>query len=309
MRVCYHIQSHKLPDQVHRLVSRLTGSDPGCIVLVSHDAAGTPLDADKLRALGDVHVLAATGGYGDYSHLDRYLESVEWLRRHDVDFDWFTNLTGQDYPVVAPREVSKFLQTSEADGYLGNFPVLSPTSPWGVRRGRDRYYFRYRRVRELTTRQRGVLRGLQVINRAQPIVRVNASYGLSVGLRTRTPYDDAFVCYGGSFFATLRQECVEFVADYVATHPEVVRHYRGVLAPEESLLQTVLVNSGRFRLSGDNKRYFDFSQSAYNHPRTLTVDDLDAIVASGDHFARKFDATVDSAVLDQLDARMSLPQR
>jgi hypothetical protein len=309
MRVCYHIQSHKLPAQVHRLVSRLTESDPGCIVLVSHDTAGTALDVTKLCALGDVHVLPATGGYGDYSHLERYFDSAEWLRRRDVDYDWFTNLTGQDYPAIAPLDTRRFLEASDQDGYLGNFPVLSSGSPWGTRRGRDRYYFGYRRLRQLTTRQRGILRGLQVINRAQPVLRVNVSYGLSVGVRARTPFDDDLICYGGSFFATLRRTCVEYVADFAASHPQVVRHYRGVLAPEESFLQTVLVNSDRFRLSGDCKRYFDFSQTTYNHPRTLTINDLDAIVASGAHFARKFDMTVDSAVLDQLDAHMSLPQR
>jgi hypothetical protein len=309
MRTCYHLQSHTLPRQVHRLVQRLTESDPSCVVLVSHDVAGAALDETVLGALGDVHVLPTTGGYGDYSHIERYLDSVEWLRRRDVDYDWFANLTGQDYPAVSPLEARRYLQESDQDGYLEYFPVLSARSPWGARRGRDRYYFRYRRLHELTARQRGVLRLLQVVNRGQPVLRVNASYGLSVGLRAGVPFDDDFVCYGGSFFATLRRSCVEYVADFAADHPNVVQHYRRVLAPEESFLQTVLLNSGRFRLSNDCKRYFDFSQSRFNHPRTLTSADLHSITASGAHFARKFDMTVDSAVLDLLDVRMSPPQR
>lgn len=309
MRICYHLQTHKLPCQVHRLVSRLVTDNPDCIVLVSHDVRGAPLDVDALRRLGDVHVLPASGGYGDFSHLQRYLDSVDWLRRRTIAYEWFVNLSGQDYPACPGWRARQLLEGSTADGFLEHFPVLARRSPWGPRRGRDRYYFRYRRLRELTERQRASLRGLQAINLLQPLVRVNASYGLSVGVRTGVPFHDDFACYGGSFFATVRRACAEYLLDFASAHPMVVRHYRHVLAPEESFLQTVLVNSGRFSLVNDCKRYFDFSATRYNHPRTLTADDVPSIVDSGAHFARKFDASVDQQVLNQLDARAVADQQ
>jgi hypothetical protein len=49
----------------------------------------------------------------------------------------------------------------------------------------------------------------------------------------------------------------------------------------------------------DNLRYVDWFKEP--GPAVLTVDDLDSMLASGKLFARKFDTTVDAAVLDRLD--------
>src|SRR5688572_31975267 len=36
-------------------------------------------------------------------------------------------------------------------------------------------------------------------------------------------------------------------------------HYRGTMSPEESMVQTVLLNDGRFRLVDDDLRYVDYA--------------------------------------------------
>ncbi len=306
MRVCYHIQSHRLPHQVARLVRRLTETTSDSLVLVSHDVAGEPLDVAGLRRLGDVHVLPARGGYGDFSHVDRYLDSVRWVREHAADVDWFANLTGQDYPVQPLRNIEAHLASTEVDGFLEHFLVPSADSPWGMRRGRDRYYFRWRRLGQVSGRTRDIARALQAVNLVQPWGRLNTSYGVSIGVRVRTtPFSAGLRCYGGSFFCTLRRACVDHVLDFCERRPDVVEHYRRVLAPEESFLQTVLVNSGRFRLVDDCKRYFDFSGTRYNHPRTLGIADLNRALASSAHFARKFDTGRDPEVLDRIDEHLA----
>jgi hypothetical protein len=105
VRVCYHGQSHRAPEQVLRLVTTIRRLSPGSIVHVSHNAAGEPLGAvgGELRRLGDVEVRLDAGGYGDFTHLDRYLACVDWLRSEGLDVDWLVNPTGQDYPVSCSR--------------------------------------------------------------------------------------------------------------------------------------------------------------------------------------------------------------
>ena len=66
----------------------------------------------------------------------------------------------------------------------------------------------------------------------------------------------------------------------------------------------MLANSG-LRLHPDNRRYVRFEPGSPN-PRVLTLDDLDAALASGADFARKFD---DPAVLDELDRRLTSSPR
>ena len=54
----------------------------------------------------------------------------------------------------------------------------------------------------------------------------------------------------------------------------------------------------------DSKRYIDLSASRNNHSKTLGIADLDAMLASDAHWARKFDPEHDEAVLAALDERV-----
>ena len=63
----------------------------------------------------------------------------------------------------------------------------------------------------------------------------------------------------------------------------------------------MLVNSGKFTFEPDSKRYIDLSASRNNHSKTLGVADLEAMLSSDAHRARKFDPEHDSAVIDALD--------
>ena len=117
------------PAQVARLVRVITEGSPDAIVLISHDAAGPALDVAGLRALGNVHVLLHEGGYGDFSHLDRYLAAVDWLDANGIDYDWLENLTGQDYPLRPIAEIEDALAATDSDGFLQYSPVFPERVP------------------------------------------------------------------------------------------------------------------------------------------------------------------------------------
>jgi hypothetical protein len=58
----------------------------------------------------------------------------------------------------------------------------------------------------------------------------------------------------------------------------------------------------RETVENENLRYIDWSREPA--PAVLGRSDLDAMLASGKLFARKFDASVDPDVLDLLDAHI-----
>lgn len=300
--VCYQVHTHRAPGQVERLVRRLTEGTRDGVVLVSHDVRGEPLPVRRLERLGDVHVLPAEGGYGDFGHVDRWVDAVRWLSAHGVGYDWMVTLSGEDYPLLPVTRIERELATADVDGFLECFPVFGAESHWPMRRARSRYLYRHRRLVAPATQGpvRAALRVARGVNLLQPLVRVNATYG-TVGMRTRTPLGPAFPLYGGSFWVTLSRRCVEHVVSCYETQPAVVAYFRGTLAPEEVFFQTVLRAAGRFTFDADPKRYFDFSGDRAR-PRLLGMRDLPALRASGAHFARKFDGSHDSDVLDALDA-------
>ena len=315
VRVCYYLQTHTRPAQVNRLVELIKAGSPDCVVLISHDASRPPLDVGWLEAMPGVHVFTEPGGYGDFSHLDRYFAAVDWLDAHGVEYDWLENISGQDYPLRPIAEIERTLATTDVDGFLLYAPVFPDQAPPGADPGSGkqlcapwdaamRYQFRHWWFGQPAPAKQRWLRPLMALNLVQSRVRLSLAFS-TIGLRRRnTIFTDDFVCYGGWFFCTLSAACARYARDFARDNPDVLGFFRTVLAPEEVFLQTVLVNSGKFTFEPDSKRYIDLTASRNNHSKTLGLADLDAMLASGAHWARKFDPEHDEAVLDLLDQRI-----
>ena len=305
MRIAYLVQSHRGPEQLLRLVRTLRTGSPGSLVHVSHDERGTPLDGGVRAAfddLGRVLVRADRGGYGDWSHVARWLRAVAELRDRGEPVDWVTNLTGQDYPLRPLRDVEADLAAAEGtDGFLEHFDVFGPDSTWPAARARSRYLYRHRRLAALSPTAARRLRPLQAVNRVQPWLRLHVAYGLTVGVRRPSVFTPSFRLYGGSAYSTLRWPVALRVLERAETDPALVAQFDHGLSPEEAFTQTVLCNDPELRLSGASRRYFDFRGSQLNHPRVLTAADLPRALASGADFGRKFDLSADPAVFDRLD--------
>ncbi|NJL79248.1 MAG: hypothetical protein HC917_11080 [Richelia sp. SM2_1_7] len=118
-------------------------------------------------------------------------------------------------------------------------------------------------------------------------------------------FDKNFTCYGGSYFATFSWKCTAHLYSFVKENSRILDYYKKTFIPEESLIQTVLVNSKKFNLYNSNYRYTDFINSRHGHPRILNNQDYSVITKDNIYFARKFDMTVDSVILDRLDRRVS----
>ena len=301
--VAYHLETHRDPEQVERLVRRLREQAPDSPIVINHDVRGEPLDRSRLERRWSAVVVDGEGGYSDLSHPRRWLQTVAWLNDHDVSFEWLSNLSGQCYPVRSLSAVHDELAASDADAFVETFDTADPlSSTWGLRLADTRYRFAHRRVAALSSAQMKALRPVQVVNRVQPWVRVTTATGLTVGRRVRqTPFDDGLVLRGGSFFTTLRRAAVEHVVRFTTDRPEVMTHLGQCLAPAEVFFQTALGTSATLRVVNDCRRYFDFSRTRYNRPRTLDLSDLPKVLASGKDFARKLDLTRDPELFELFD--------
>ncbi len=298
--VCWFIQSHRDPEQIVRLVRTIRRGSDGPIVL-RHDDEALPLDVALFSAIPGFHLLPASGRQlrGTFScQLQPYLDLVDMLEADGIAYDWLINLTAQDYPITPVARIEEFLAGSTADGFVRWWDVLSPESPWSRRKARARYWHRYRR---LPAGSEKVLRAVRWITKLAPL-HFYLDYGPLVGVRLfRTPFERGLRCLGGRSWWTLRRAVVLYLRDFLAAHPEVERHYRGTVAPEESMVQTIVVGSGRFDLVNDDLRYIDYSSAIRGAPRTLTLADMPMLAAGNYHFARKFDLATDRAVLDRID--------
>ena len=309
MKILYLIQSHKNPKQIYRLVRTLKKSSPNSFVLISHDINGCYLDTIPLQDLPEVEVIKGLGGRGDFSIIQGYLDALDWLFSHNVQFDWLFNLSGQDYPTQPLTKVEKFLSETKYDGFIRYCNVLSDSgqNPWGSREGRDRYLYQYWRSNGYLSRWQKALVKLprMTVNNIQNLVRINSSYGLMLGLHSNSfPFNSHFICYAGSYFHIISRRCVEYLYEFCKQNNRLIVYYKKTFIPDESFIQSVLVNSGLFNFCNNNKRYYNWSNSSNGSPRTFTAIDYSKIVNSNSFFARKFDTQQDSKIIDMLEARV-----
>jgi hypothetical protein len=305
MRVCYFLQTHCNPAQVHRLVRRIKRASPAARIVIGHDFSGCDLDLAPLADLvdlADVELFAAQPPprRGRFTLLRPYLDAVDRLLARGADFDWLVYLSGQDYPVRPLAGYERLLAETEQDGFIAHWDIFSGEGPWGKsKRGVRRYFYQYR---EPPPWAHPWLRRFSWVNDVQTRVHFFFNYGTQVGVRSRSvPFRDGFRCWAGFQWHTLSRRCVEYLHGFTRANPGLVTYYERTICPDESYVQTVLLNSGRFRLSGDNHRYVDYTGSRDGHPRILTLADQEAIAGSGAWFARKFDPGVDARILDRLD--------
>ena len=162
-----------------------------------------------------------------------------------------------------------------------------------------RYFFQYSDSRLGS----GALALLRRLNGLQPVVHTHLTYGPRIGVRkTLSPFRGGYRCYGGKQWTILRRDCALYVLEESKRRADLMRWFRRTVCPDEAVVQTLLVNSGRFRLANDDLRYVDFEGSRDGRPRTLGVEDFERLTDGSSMFARKFDPATDEAILDRLDS-------
>ncbi|MGZ8368909.1 MAG: beta-1,6-N-acetylglucosaminyltransferase [Rhodoplanes sp.] len=311
MRIALVLQTYRGLDQVGRLIDTLNQGCPDNLLVIVHSGS-----RDELQELTGKHridrALSTAPARGRFGLIDGYLSALRWLHRQDKPYDWVVLLSGQDYPIRPLGALRETLERSPVDGYCYYFDPLdergagSGKMAWSIDEARNRYFFRYSFMTEqLSLIERAALRLPKLALARTRNYRLRTSFGLGLGRRAeRTPFSSEFGLYAGSYWNIIRRECAETLIDFVDENPDIVDYFRQVILPDESFVQTVLLNNGGFHLSPFDLRYFDFSGSRHGHSKTLNATDLPAAFASKCFFARKFDAVMHPGILDHLDLRV-----
>ena len=294
LTVAYVVVSHRNPAQVLRLVSALR-EGPGAEVVVRHDQRRTPLPRADVEARGG-HLLedGLQVEWGEFSYLRMLLGALEWsLERFEPD--WIVVLSGQDYPLRPLAEAERALDATREDAFLGSLWELPldrrpepPTEEFFLR-----YAYRHFAVPSWTPHAPGSLRGL-IYTREMP-----AGLGKRVGVRRARPALRR--CFVSADWITLSARAARLVIEVARKDNRLIRHYRGSIIPSESFFATVLAEQPGLTIAREHHRFVSFAGPGVPHPDVLTGHDLDRLVDSGMHFARKFDMEVDAGVLDALD--------
>jgi len=281
---------------VLRLV-RTLHEQPGARVFVRHDQRRAPLARAEIESAGGRMVDDGLDvEWGGWSYLQVLLEGLRTVAE-EADPDWAIVLSGQDYPLGRPSELEDFLAREGDDAHLPDAWRLDSLRLNGG--PHDEFVLRY--AYRHTRLPAGGALARRLPRRLGYAREMPASQPPLVGLRRfRTPFGPGLRCHVSADWPTLSRRALSAVLDFPKRRPDLMRLYRRSFAASESFFATVLMNDPELSVGTGPHRFTQFPPGAPS-PRTLTSADLNAMRASGAHFARKFDPAVDAEVLDELD--------
>lgn len=287
MTSVYLILAHGYFSQLERLVRRLsrTGSP-----VVIHIDQRTPLpDPFPAATLPNVFLTKERHGTA-WGSFEVVVATLTLLREAIARFPnakYFSLLSGQDYPIKSLRQIDAFFEGNDSD-FIGHIPLAEEQWRYGGKRRIDRFYWAANRK----SLPGFVFRTIPLPPRRFPI-----------------PLEKMFT---GSQWWSLRGETVKRLLAFVDDNPDVLKAFRWTYIADEMFFQTVLAGLMREKqLVNNNLRHIEYFSLPRdylrlkilnrNGIRVLTMADLEKLKASPALFARKFDAAVDSGILDSLD--------
>jgi hypothetical protein len=281
MNICYLITLYHKFDQAVRMISRLAGENVSFVIHV--DAIVDDYTFEKLRTqlapLGVVlYAKRVRSKWGTYNGALAIANCIDTAVLNIKDFDRCILLSGQDYPISNKDKISEFFRNNVGTEFIEAVP-MNLTDAGSV--GWSPYY-RFRRYHFWLGNRR---------------------YKIPI-LRKTIP---ELPMYHGSTWWALSRDAIVYIDNEIKRNVKLQKFLKSGFLVEEVYLPTLIMSSPfSHMVSGRNTTFDQWSPASGPHPKILEASDFDQLVASPKLFARKFDADLDSRILDMLDMASDL---
>jgi hypothetical protein len=293
MSIAYLVLAHTAPEQVARLVGRLSNPRDAVIVHVDRRSDMRPFEAAFARLpVAPIMTPRRTPvHWAGHGIVAATLILMRTALAQPRTFSHLVLISGADYPIRSNDELQEHFAGHPGESFMswsaGDHPA--PVSD-EQRRGNAEWYWSgdLHRLTSWTISVRG--RRWQF-----PSERVPYQIPRRLPRGLRTPYQ-------GSAWWNLTPEAADYCLRFLARRPDAAAYFRFVLMPDENIFQMILLAAGsplRDTIVNEDLRYMHW---AGNSPPTLTAADVPEMRASHKLFARKLDLAVEPATYDALDA-------
>ncbi|MDX1959981.1 MAG: beta-1,6-N-acetylglucosaminyltransferase [Leptospiraceae bacterium] len=272
--IAYFILVHRFPDQFKRLFKSIYHPKNHYLI---HIDGKTNIDTyeeiqEFILDYPNTYLLESENVvWGGYSMVQAELNGMKYLLEVNANWDFFINLSGQDFPLQS----QEFIQD-----YLG--------------KNRESSFIKIAN---------------QLIDRPDTMNRVENFYVETpngfVGRQSSRPMMKGVTSYIGGQWMILNRECCEFICN----SPEVKSFedfYLNTFIADESFFQTVIMNTSFIgNIINDDKRAIIWipDGNIKLRPKTFTILDADFLMNNEHLFARKFDANIDENIINQVESK------
>jgi len=299
IQVAYFVMVHRFPEQFKRLFKAIYHPENYYLIHLDKKTSLEIYDdiQDFLTDFQNTYILESKNVvWGGYSMIQAELSGIKYLLDINAEWDFFINLSGQDFPLKSQDFIRDFLGKNKGNNFI-------------------------KIANQATNRP-------ETMNRIENYF-VETDTGFS-GVPYKRAYLKNVISYIGGQWMILTRECCEFICN----SGEVKKfedYYLHTLIPDESFFQTVMMNTSfNGKIINDDKRAIIWipdigiklrsktltesdtksliaSGKIKLRPKTFTTQDISFLLASNALFARKFDENMDSNILDIIETNFDLP--
>jgi len=293
MKIAYIIITHRHAAQLSRLIQRL--DKPGVSFVLHISTNCEPGFYEQVHAAyADAPNVFFTPRipvyWGDFSIVKASLNAIDTLVKHGIDYDYAIMISGQDYPLQSHQVICDTLAAGNGHQFMEyvDHDDMEPDT-------RHRLYSNHLWIKD---------KHWWYPHYGRPTLKIKVFDGiLSLFLPCERTIPNGYRGYKGSFWWYLTRDCIEYIHAFVRSDAgkRLVRFFRFGYHSAEYFYQTLLLNSAyRDQIINTDHRYAIWYEDS-GHPKTLGVEDFEALRGSGKLFGRKFDLARNAEIFDLLD--------
>lgn len=269
IKIAYMILVHNFPEQFKRLFKAIY--DPENYYLLHIDKKASSYLQKELKAFlqsySNVFVVSNRSiVFGGYSIVQAELDGMRYLLKVGLDWDYFINLSGQDFPLRSQKVIREYLAENKGRNYI---KIVDQKLKRVNSMNNLHYYFEES--------------GSDIFQQAN-----------------KRSYLENVIPYTGGKWMILSRECCSFICN----NGEVKKYenfYRNTFNAHESFFQTVLMNTSfNGPLINDDKRINVSISKERNNGSAILITDSPFLSTNENIFARKFDDNTGSNIFKML---------
>ena len=284
MKIAFLILCHKNEEQINKLLNVLDGEEVDFYIHLDKKSSIMP----KIKAGTNIYMLPEEKriniSWGDISMILATKNLLEVIFDADRVYDYVWLISGQDFPIKSKDEIVKYLEENKGKNYI---EIIGKN---------DSCYKRLLKRNELYYPH--WIKKNNTICKAIKLLYMIITGGLhrTVLFKRVNNLDTDF--YFGSQWWTLTYECTKEIYDMLE-NSKYIDYYSHCLVPDESIIQTLYMNSSYKDCHSDKLTYVDWTNQL-NHPNTFTINDFSKLINSNFFMARKFDENIDNDIIEKL---------
>jgi hypothetical protein len=305
IRIGFIILAHKNPNQLRRLVDKLSSPFSKCFIHVDRksDIKGFKCAFQDLNEETCIWLKRERSAWGSFGAIQATINGIIRALEEQPAVDYIFLLSGQDYPIKNLTCIQDFLAANNGKSFLGYSPL--PSKYWYAG-GMNRYeYHHFNFMGKWLTFPFDYYYHLWPKNQISPVKYplillakiFNHNLGFWSRFKKKMPSD--LKPFGGDAHWCISRSAASYIVDFVQRRKDMIRLCKYSICCDEVFFHVILLNSYlRDTIINKSLHYIIWKT---DKPAIFTGNDFNRLSQSDCLFARKFDSAVDSNILDMID--------